>query len=71
VVLLVYDNRIFRILLHYGFNQKYYVEAPLVHLSSQSDGQGWCIDMLGFLSNGKTVARCCKLSPVIVNGSIL
>jgi len=46
-------------------------EAPLVHLSSQINGQGWCIDMLGFLTNGKIVARCWQLSPVIVNGSIL
>jgi hypothetical protein len=46
-------------------------EAPLVHLSSQSDGRGWCIDMLGFLPNGEIVARCWKSSPVIINGSIL
>ncbi len=46
-------------------------EAPLVHLSATSNGQGWCIDMLGFLSDGKVVARCWQNSPVIVNGSVL
>ncbi|CAF0876373.1 unnamed protein product [Adineta steineri] len=46
-------------------------EAPLVHLSAQSDGQGWCIDMLGFLVDGQTVARCWQLSPVIVSGLVL
>ncbi len=46
-------------------------EAPLVHLSAQNDGQGWCIDMLGFLTDGSIVARCWQNSPVIVNGSVL
>jgi hypothetical protein len=47
------------------------MEAPLVHMSSQSDGQGWCIDMLGFLSNGQLAARGWEGSPVIINGPVL
>ena len=46
-------------------------EAPLVHMSAQDDGQGWCIDMLGFLSNGELSARSWKGSPMIINGLVL
>ncbi len=43
----------------------------MVHLSSSIDGQGWCIDMLAFLSDGQIVGRSWKDSPMIVNGFIL
>ncbi|CAF2055693.1 unnamed protein product [Rotaria magnacalcarata] len=46
-------------------------EAPLVHLSQTSIGQNWCIDMLGFLSNGQLVCRSWAGSPMIINGSVL
>lgn len=35
------------------------------------NGQGWCIDLFGILSDGRVVTRSWKLSPVIVNGTIL
>ncbi|CAF1113424.1 unnamed protein product [Adineta ricciae] len=32
-------------------------EASLIHLSAQNDGQGWCIDLLGFLVSGAILSR--------------
>ena len=43
----------------------------MVHLSQSIDGQGWCIDMLGFLTDGEIVARSWQGSPIIIDGVIL
>jgi hypothetical protein len=45
--------------------------STLVHLSTTTNGQGWCVDLLGFSSTGQIIATEWNPSPQQVIGPIL